>query len=86
MMFTWHFMRSSAIPIIEVKGESEIKESEQLLLENVIEIIEIAERFKGRPYHNTPGFPTTKGVSVCFSLIFLSEKDIVTFMEFINNL
>ena len=80
----WCFQRKSIMPIIEAKGESTVKESKKFLIQNAIEIIEEADKFKGRPYPSEPNFPTTNSISVSFSLIFPTETDIKNFMEFLQ--
>ena len=85
----WTFQRTSIMPIIEAKGECDIKESEPFVIQNAIEIIEKASEFKGKPYSNIPNIPCTSKFSVSFSLIFPSELDLANFIEFMqrrNNL
>ncbi|HJA42062.1 MAG TPA: hypothetical protein H9667_11235 [Firmicutes bacterium] len=73
------------MPIIEAKGESAAKESEPFIIQNAIEMIEKASEYKGRPYPDMPSFPSTSNFSVSFSLIFPSEADINSFMEFLKS-
>ena len=72
------------MPIIEAKGESEVKDSEPFVIQNAIDIIEKASEFKGKPLSNMPSFPSTSNFAVLLSLIFPSEVDLANFMEFLE--
>lgn len=82
---SWSFQRKSMLPIIEAKAESTVEKSETILVQNALKMIKKADEFKGRPYPNMPSFPTTTNFSVSFSLIFPTETDINSFMEFLKN-
>ena len=80
----WSYRRINALPIIEAIGKSDVKDSEPILIQNVIEIIEEAERFKGKPYPNKPNYSTAKPISISLSIIFPTEKDIDNYVEYIR--
>ncbi len=81
---SWSFQRKSVIPIIEVKGESPAKESEFIMIQNAVEMIQKANEFKGIPYQNPPSPSNNFLLTVSFSLIFPSDKDLTSFMEAIR--
>jgi len=80
----WSFQRKSILPIIEAIGKSEVKYSEPFLIQNAIEIIEKAEKYKGKPYPNNPHLPSNSPLSISLSIIFPSETDINNYMEFLQ--
>lgn len=78
---SWSFRQKSVMPIIEVKGESPAKESELIMIQNAVEIIEKASEFKGIPYQNSPSPSNNFSLTVSFSPIFPSDQDLTSFME-----
>ncbi len=81
---SWTFQRKGIMPIIEVKGQSPAKEGEFILIQNAVEIIEKANEFKGIPYQNTPSPSNGFSLTVSFSLIFPSDKELTSFREIIQ--
>lgn len=81
---SWSFQRKSIMPVIEAKGESPAKESEFIMIQNAVEMIEKASEFKGIPYQNPPSPSNNFSLTVSFSLIFPSDKELTSFMEAIQ--
>ena len=81
---SWTFQRKSIMPIIEAKGESPVKEGEFIMIQNAVEMVEKASEFKGVPYQNPPSTSISFSVTVLFSLIFPSDKELTNFMEVIQ--
>ena len=82
--FTWSFRQENALPIINIVGNSPIKGSEPVLLRGAVEIIEKAGEFKGIPYPNSSCNENNLSLAVYFSLIFPSNNEISSFMEYIQ--
>ena len=80
----WSFQRKSILPIIEVIGESDVGNTESLLVKEALDVFEKAEKFKGKPYPNNPNIISNSPVSLSLSIIFPSEIDINNYMEFIQ--
>ena len=78
---SWSFKRKVMKPILKAKSESMIKESEFLIIQSAIRIIDIAKEFKGIPYkfHSCP--PSNCLVTVSFSLIFPSNVELTDFWQ-----
>ena len=82
----WSFRRKNIMPIVEVKGESQVEIGEFFMIHQAVEIIEKARVFKGIPCQDPPSQPNEVKLTVYFSLIFPSEKELASFMEDINNM
>ncbi len=85
----WTFSRSNVLPIVNVKGESEVAEAEKFLLITATQIIEGASKsFEGVPYvdESQKHLIITKKCTVYFSLIFPSEKNFKNFERGISKL
>lgn len=80
----WTFQRKGILPIVEAKGESAILGSEPFIVQDAILRINKAFEFKGKVFPHMPSFPSTSNVSVSFSLIFPSESDVTSFLEFLQ--
>lgn len=82
---SWSFQRNDILPIIEAKGESPAKESESIMIQYAVEMVQKASEFKGVPYQVPPCLQTSNAlVNVSFSLIFPSDRELANFMEAIQ--
>ena len=82
---SWSFQRQNYMPIIEVRGESSIKESEPIMLLEATELIEKAGQYKGIPYQEGPcPLSSECNIMVYFSILFPSDKELNNYMESIQ--
>lgn len=77
----WSWKRKSLMPIIEAKAESPLKEAVLIMVHEAVEMIDMASEYKGVPC-SVYSLPVNDiSVTVSFSLIFPSEKELTSFME-----
>ena len=83
---SWSFQRKTNLPILEIKGESTENLSEPIMINMAVEMIESAEKFKGIPLpEETNSFQNSQyALTVSFSLIFPTSKELNSFMESIK--
>ena len=72
----WSFQRNRYIPVVDAKGESPAKESEFFMVQQAVEMIEMASKFKGIPYKNLPASSNNTSLTVSFSLFFRARKKV----------
>ncbi len=83
--FYWNIRRKGILPIIEATGTTPAKDREFVLLQNAVEIIEKASEFRGIPIQDTYHPANSSLVTVSFSLIFPSDKELDSFIGTITN-
>ena len=81
---SWSFKRATLLPLLVVMGECAIPKTEMILLDKAIDLIEKAEKFKGIPYPTDSIKFESQFVSVNFSVLFPSDKELEAFMETID--
>ena len=81
----WAFKRKSIMPIVDVIGECDILEGEDVIVLRALDFIEKAGEFKGVPYQISP-IKSNYPLSISFGLLFPSEEKIVSFLEWVQKL
>lgn len=81
----WTFQKKSDIlPIMEARGESTDKECECAMIQDVIEVVNMAREFNGIPYQIIPPpfeVDVDTEIVINFALLFPSEEELDDFME-----
>ena len=87
MMITpinWQLWREGSMPIIEAKCESPVKETEFVIIQSAVQMIDLASKFKGVPYQFYSCKPSTFQLTVGFALIFPSSEYLTNFIQAIH--
>lgn len=80
----WSFSRIENVPIIQAIGEGNNNECIGILLRSAVDIIENAERFKGKPYIYNRLPKSNAKIVTYFSLFFPSKRNLNDFIEAVN--
>ncbi len=80
----WQLRQEGSMPIIEAKCESPVKETEFVIIQSAVQMIDLASKFKGVPYQLYSCKPSNFQLTIGFALIFPSNQDITSFIQAIH--
>ena len=82
----WSFTRKNFFSILTIKGTASDVQDQSILLCNAVMFIEEAQKFNGIPYkEHEKNITTSNPITIHFSLIFPSSKNLDDYLNFMNN-